>query len=271
MSQARGDKPRVKSSASAASARSAQTAKKPQKRNQRPPRAVRLSQAERRYAPAPQPRPGVSVTIHIGGPKLPDWLQAALRAADKRRTSAVAWLAPKFQPVAAVLGKIPLAPRLRRPVFAALVLGLALGISFGVHGIFSGPLPATGTAVAAERTEPDFKPLMPSADQANATRYDGKRNMVMYSTTFSGARLTVSQQGLPARFRQDPLSLKTTADSIQAKQRLDTASGPMYIATSEGGDQMALYANKTVLLFIHSDRKLDDPSWIAFIELLKPR
>jgi hypothetical protein len=127
-------------------------------------------------------------------------------------------------------------------------------------------------AASVERTAPAYRPLVPSAEKASWTKYDGKRDLVTYTTTFSGARVTVSQQPLPAAFSKDPDALKGAADSISAKQHLDTGNGPLYVATKDdAGDQMAVYAAKDVLLFIHTDRKLDDISWRSFIELLQSK
>lgn len=236
------------------------TSAKKAKRNKRPPRAVRLSQAERRYNRPALARPGVSVTVHIGRPVVPPKLASQLQ---KVRLPAT---------VKSKLPKLPAAARpYRRPAMISGSIIFVTLVAFGLREVVHKPIVTTGKVAAAERTAPDFKPLVPSAAEASATTYDGKRDMLMYSSTFSGARLTVSQQPLPARFMRDPKALQAAADSLNAKQRLDTASGPIYIATNETNDQMALYAGKQVLLFIHTDRKLDDASWKSFIELLKEK
>lgn len=166
---------------------------------------------------------------------------------------------------------------LRRPLLILPVL-LLVGafVLFGVDSIdplVASPKKVTGTSVAAaERTEPAYQPLVPSAEKASATKYDAKRDLVSYTTTFSGSRITVSQQPLPASFSKDNDALKKAADSITATQQLDTDNGPLYIATKEDtNDQMALYASQDVLLFIHADRKLDDVSWKSFVELLQAK
>ncbi len=161
--------------------------------------------------------------------------------------------------------------RLSRPrVFIPLGLVLAVVCIIVLNGSSSSP--ATKPVAARDRTTPDFVPLRPSAEKASTVKYDGKRNLVSYTTTFSGSRITVSQQPLPATFKKDPRALTGAADSIKATQRLDTDKGPLFIASNEeGSDQMAIYAAEKVLLFIHTDRALDDPSWKAFIELLEAK
>lgn len=170
------------------------------------------------------------------------------------------------QPYAA----IPLWRRLFRQPLVYMPLGLILLVAAAVIMQAGGHGPADKPVVTAERTAPDFKPLEPSAEKASEPRYDPKRNMVSYTTNFSGSRITVSQQRLPAHFAKDSKALIRAADSINAKQKLDTAKGPLYIASNEkGNDQMALIALADVLLFIHADRQLDESSWKAFVELLK--
>jgi hypothetical protein len=125
---------------------------------------------------------------------------------------------------------------------------------------------------AAERTEPNYQPLVPSAEKASATQYDAKRNLVSYTTTFSSARLTVSQQILPENFSKDPAATMKAADSIKATQQVETSKGMLYIATNDtAGDQLALIADKNVLIFVHSDKQLDEATWKSFIEQLEAK
>ncbi|MDB5182047.1 MAG: hypothetical protein JWP13_810 [Candidatus Saccharibacteria bacterium] len=163
---------------------------------------------------------------------------------------------------------ISLKQRLLRPIMLAPILAIVAVIGIvGIPGKDANKQPDI-KAAATERTKPDFQPLVPSAEKASATRYDGKRNMVTYTTTFSGIRITVSQQGLPDSFKKDPAAMLKAADSIKANQRIETDRGALSIATNEGGDQMAVFADEHVLLFIHAATKLDDVSWKSFIELL---
>jgi len=243
----------ARKSRSSKSVASKSTTSKKSKRKQRPPRAVRLSQAERRSRPPAPLRRGVSVTVHFGTPNVHPRLTSKLKRLQTH------------------VSRLPIPRRFHRSAIVVTVLALLFVIVLSVHGTNHKAVPTSGKVAAAERTKPDFKPLMPSADQASAVTYDGKRNMVSYSAIFSGARLTISQQPLPARIAQDPKALSTVADSLHAKQQLSTAAGLLYIATNETNDQMAVFGGKDVLLFIHSDRKLDDASWKAFIELLKTK
>ncbi|HEX8226778.1 MAG TPA: hypothetical protein VF572_02825 [Candidatus Saccharimonadales bacterium] len=127
-------------------------------------------------------------------------------------------------------------------------------------------------AAASARTHAEFKLLTPKVEQASTVRYDAKRDLATYTTTFSSARLTISQQQLPATFNRDPTALQKTAENIRAKQRIDTKRGPLYVATNEDGkNQLGLFADKDVLLMVHSDKTLDEISWKSFIEVLEAK
>ena len=159
----------------------------------------------------------------------------------------------------------------KRPLLLVPIMAVIIIVGFVIISGSSQPAPAK-TIPGVAKTKADFKILTPPAVQASAPRYDSKRDLVSYTTTFSGVRLTVSQQALPATFAKDPAALLKTADSIRAKQRIDTIKGPVFIATNDpAGDQLAVYASPQLLVLIHTDRKLDDASWRSFIELLRSK
>ena len=159
----------------------------------------------------------------------------------------------------------------KRPLLLVPIVAVIIIIGFVMIPGSSQPT-VVKTAPGVAKTKADFKILTPPAVQASAPRYDSKRDLVSYTTTFSGVRLTVSQQALPATFVKDPAALLKTADSIRAKQRIDTVKGPVFVATNDqAGDQLAVYASPQLLVLIHTDRKLDDASWRSFIELLRSK
>jgi hypothetical protein len=219
------------------------------KRKQRPPRSVRTERTRPDVIPVPN-RHGVSITVQLPALRRPRLnsrpnLRAVIEQPSERR-------------------------KLLKKAFIPAVIAAVLVVLLIIH-LPAEPAKTTKVTAGTERTKPTFQPLVPAAAEASATSYDGKRNMVSYTTTFSGARLTVSQQPLPPRFSTDPKALQAAVDSINAKQRIDTLRGPLFIATNQTNDQLAVFAGKEVLLFIHSDRKMDDASWKAFIELLKTK
>lgn len=165
-----------------------------------------------------------------------------------------------------IKGRLLARPALFLPLVLVVLLG---GILFIPH---SGPSKPAIPVAGAIKTEADFKVMTPQVEQASAQKYDAKRDLVTYTTTFSGVRLTVSQQLIPAKFAKDPAALMKTADSIRATQRIDTRRGALYIATNEqAGNQLAVFTTKELLILIQTDRKLDDASWKSFIEQLQSK
>jgi hypothetical protein len=179
----------------------------------------------------------------------------------------------RAQPAGKNAAKVaPTRRRFLRPILLVPVM-ILIGL-FAIFGPFTKDAKKTPAqpAVAAERTAPDYHPLLPAAEKANASAYDGKRNLVSYTTTFSGARMTVSQQPLPENFANDPAAILRAADSIKATKIVATGRGDLHIATNEiAGDQMGVFADKQVLVFIHCDKQLDDVSWKSFVEQLKAK
>lgn len=166
--------------------------------------------------------------------------------------------------------------RLRQPKRRVAVLAplLLVVICLGIFIVRGQPHSGqAATAAAAEtRTKPSYTPLVPASAQANTTQYDGKRNMVSYTTSFSTTHITVSQQALPATFAADGSALKRAADSMNATSRIDTNRGPAYVGTNEpAGDQLAIFAADTVLVLMHSDQKMDNASWKSFIGQLESK
>ncbi len=274
MPQAKPEKAKGKGKPKAdVSPNSVRTSPKKSKRNPRPPRAVRLSQSDRRLAPPPRSdRIGVSVTVN-----LPRIKRSPKPTESQPRL--IRLIIRCWNRLILIVRRVPLPVKFRRPLAVALV-GLIIigGVALHRHNVGGSKTtvdPSTATAqiaaTAKPRSQPNFKPLIPSSNETIQNSYDGTRNVISYETSFSGARLTVSQQPLPQAFHDDPNTLPGAAASIHAKQRLETAKGPIYIATNDQGDQMAIYAGPEVLVFIHSDRKLDSPSWIAFVQLLKQK
>lgn len=196
-----------------------------------------------------KPQPGISITVQIPALKRP-------------------------KPKAA----IPLAPtelpgrRNRRALFFLVLPILIVAAAGTFYGIRHEPpkKAAAADASGTHRTAPNYQPLAIPSDKASTTSYDGQKNMVSYKTTYSGVRVTVSEQPIPESFSKDPTSLLRAADSMNAKQKIDTSHGTVFVATNEmGGDQMGLFANDQVLVFIHTDKKLDDVSWKTFVEQLQ--
>lgn len=198
-------------------------------------------------------QPGISITVQIPPlrrPKISDI--AALKAGAQHR-------------------------RIRRAIIVVIALVCLAGGGYFVKTNHDAKLQAANnknTSHTAVRTAPTYAPLIPTSADTKSTSFDGQRNLVSYDTTFSDARITVSEQALPGNFLTDPTAIMRAADSLNAQQRVQTAKGTVYIANSTvDKSQMGLFADTgaKVLLFIHTDKQLDDASWKSFIELMQTK
>lgn len=202
--------------------------------------------------PAAPVKPGISITVQVPG---------------LRR--------PKAQSPADTLLPIKAAYRRRfvRPAIAVgvILLGVAaIGLGLKMYHHSSGMQAAAATGPV--RTQPDYQPLVPTDASTTTRDYNGQKDITSYNTTFSDARVTVSEQPLPANFHSDATALHRAADSINATHKIDTSGGPVYVADSTtDNSEMGIYASQNVLVFIHTDRKLDDVSWKNFIELMQAK
>lgn len=164
-------------------------------------------------------------------------------------------------------------------VFAVIVFGGGLLLRLGVYGVMT-KLHKTGstagdsavTAVA----KPSFSPLVPKDKKELATpgasaHYDDSKKLYSYNdTVIGGAAVTVSQQAVPESFTSNPASVLSAANSINATAHIDTALGMMYIATdSKTGIQRAMLPYKDRLIFLQSDKKIDDDAWKYYVESLR--
>lgn len=151
-------------------------------------------------------------------------------------------------------------------------VGLAVGVRASLELLDKN----TGkTEVKGTTTEksPAFKPLVSNqkTDADNLKQaYDPQRKLVSYNDAFSGAKFTVSQQPLPQKLKDSPAEILKAADTIQAKEHIETALGTLYIGTDEqAGVQRTMLVRKDLLVFIQSSKKLDNDTWKYYVETLR--
>ena len=134
-------------------------------------------------------------------------------------------------------------------------------------------------ASAQEQAKAEFNPLVPLENLTDANgaqskpefKYDKEKKVLGYVAGYNGANLTISQQQLPKELKSDPAKLMATADSIKADKRVDTQKGTAYIATDEKTKaQTAVFATDDVLVFVRSNKSLDDDEWQMYINQLNP-
>jgi hypothetical protein len=165
----------------------------------------------------------------------------------------------------------------RWAAFTVIVLGVGVGMRASLEllpGDTPGKRPGNGTAVV--ETKPSYQPLAPKDKQNLASNdpsissYDPQRRLYSYNDIFLGARLTVSQQPIPESFKKDQSQIRKAADSIYAKEKIETALGPAYIGFDQKTNiQRTMLVYKDLLVFIQTDKKLDNDALKTYIETLR--
>jgi hypothetical protein len=132
---------------------------------------------------------------------------------------------------------------------------------------------------AQQKAEAAFTPLVPLDNLTDAAgkqskpefRYDQQKKVLGFVTNYNGTELTISQQGVPDKFKSNPTGLLSLAQSINANQLLQTQKGTAYIGTDpKTNAQTAVFATKEVLVFIRTEKKLDEEEWKFYINQLNP-
>lgn len=159
-------------------------------------------------------------------------------------------------------------------IFALVVIVFGLG-SRALLGMVWPKNPAKQPIVTTQ-AKPTFAPLMSAKKQTTATdaqtptQYDEKKNLLSFPDKILSADVTVSQQPAPASFKENPAKILAAADSIGAKDKIDTALGQAYIATdAKSGVQRVMLVHNDLLVFIQSSKKLDNETWKYYIETLR--
>lgn len=128
----------------------------------------------------------------------------------------------------------------------------------------------------AAQVTPDFTALVPknvSIDEVGGwqklTPPSGD-TVYVYVDTVDGALLNVSQQRLPESFKASTASsVKEMAKAYNATVPLEVSGTTAYIGTSADGPQSVIFSKNEVLVLIKSDKKIQDSSWISYINSLQ--
>lgn len=127
--------------------------------------------------------------------------------------------------------------------------------------------------VLSEKTaKPTFtvaEPKDQSTDQTQ-TNFDPDKKVASFSDQINGIKIVISEQQLPEKFKADRFGeLEKLATSFNATESFDVNDGKAYIGTSVKGPQSIVMVKKDLLIFLYADRKIDNKSWIEYIEKLK--
>jgi hypothetical protein len=172
--------------------------------------------------------------------------------------------------------KLPKLPY-KRIGLASAAMVLVVGVFIFASSRYTAYQKHREEAKALQSASPDiaFKPLVP-ADKAKQTgqslgyNYDAEKQLLGFTDKYEGASLTISQQPLPDAFKTDSNSLNKAAQSINAKEVVDTGKGIVYISTNKNGvEQIIVFNTKDLLVFVRSDKKLSKDQWGTYVDQLK--
>lgn len=121
--------------------------------------------------------------------------------------------------------------------------------------------------------QPKFSTVLPAGKSINSLG-GWKRNsppendpVYAYTDTIKDAKIVVSQQPLPERFKNAPREgLEETAKAFNATEVIDGVGA--YIGTSAKGPQFVLFIKNKVLVMIKSDKEIPQDEWRRYIRSL---
>ncbi|PID98816.1 hypothetical protein CSA80_03840 [Candidatus Saccharibacteria bacterium] len=125
------------------------------------------------------------------------------------------------------------------------------------------------------QAELGFRPLAvlgASDDSSNAKRpaYDEERKLYTFYHTFKGAHITVDQQPVPEKLKDNKAAVRELARNIGADEQVATSLGTLYLSSSEdAAGQRLMLVNNKMLMFIQSTKAFSNADWVAYIQDLE--
>ncbi|HTH72631.1 MAG TPA: hypothetical protein VL737_04695 [Candidatus Pristimantibacillus sp.] len=141
----------------------------------------------------------------------------------------------------------------------------------------SGKSHITSTGVLNSRTEkPDYGTVLPSGKTIEELGGWGrvsppdKDPVFAYADEINGVRVTVSEQPLPAGFKDDvDGSIADLAKQFSASDVVTAGKTTFYIGTSIKGPQSVILTKNGLLILIKSDLKIEHQQWADYIGSLE--
>jgi hypothetical protein len=206
--------------------------------------------------------------------------QASREVTDKEVVVNVKLAIPKVRPPN--VKKLVRAHR-KRLLIAGGVL-LSVGLIFGGLKLFSNwkqAEEAKKPANPVEQAQEAFNPLVPLENLTDGTgkqvakpefKYDEEKKVLGFVTDYNEAKLTISQQPLPDQLKTHPGQLEGIARSVGATLPFETQKGRAYVATDDKlKSQIVVFATQEVMVFVRSNKELDNDEWTFYINQLTPR
>lgn len=178
-------------------------------------------------------------------------------------------LAPKETPPPKKSRNLKIPPFLRKKwVLALLLVGICLIVGLWVRQSTS------RNATSVSKT-PEYTTVLPKGKDAEALggwkRISPPENdpVFAYSDTIGKVPVSVSQQPLPATFKNDiDNKVAEVAQKFNATNKLDADGTTVYIGTSAKGPQSVIFTKNNLLILIKSANKIKDAAWIDYIKTL---
>lgn len=158
----------------------------------------------------------------------------------------------------------------------AAIIGV---ISLGVIGL---SLYHHDTALTSRSNNPnnvienlEYQTVLPSGKSIDAlggwkrVSPSGTDPVYAYVDNISGIPVSVSQQPLPASFKNDvDGQVGELAKKFNATTKLDAGDVKVYLGTSAKGPQSVILTKNSLLILIKSQEKIDDSAWIDYAKSL---
>jgi hypothetical protein len=91
-----------------------------------------------------------------------------------------------------------------------------------------------------------------------------------YIDKLAGVQINVSEQPLPASFKDNPdQQLSQLAQNFEATNKITAGGTTVYIGTSIKGPQSVLLTKSNLLILIKSTGQIPNGDWAAYINSLK--
>lgn len=116
-----------------------------------------------------------------------------------------------------------------------------------------------------------YKPYTPAGKTvATFGQYDPKKKLYTFNDAYMGSRVTVNQQTIPDKLRDDKAELQKLIDSVGAAESFTTSKGEVYVATDLAtGSQRLVLIGTNLLVFIQSTATLENASWVKYLSTLQ--
>lgn len=120
-----------------------------------------------------------------------------------------------------------------------------------------------------------YKPLVPPSTVENQQgvpkpSYDPQKQLYTFNDIYKGSNLTVSQQAVPSRLKNNPGEVRKFAQNVGTNDEFSTTRGIVYIVTSENsGAQRLILVTDKMLMFLQSTKEISVVDWTTYVQNLE--